>query len=156
MAAGKKLRLLITGIQYPPAATAEEQPESIVTRQQINADYYQRGDSHYLLYEEQPEGFDEVFQTRIKRKGSVLEITRKGKTSTNMVFEAGRSVCIDYATPFGSLPLELVTRELLIEDCREKLWKDLKVSYTLNYQGEPMGEYELSIVNLEQPEQEKN
>lgn len=141
----RTLQLMITGIQYPPSDNTKEKLESIVTRQQVLAEYYQRGDSHYLLYEEQPEGFDQPLKTRIKRKGDVLEIIRRGKISNSMVFEAGKSYCTDYATPFGNLPLELVTRELQVAECEDASWKDLKVCYSLNCQGESMGEYELSI-----------
>lgn len=154
MAGGKACRLCITGLQYPPGA----QTEPVVTVQELCAEYFYRNGSHYLFYEEQPEGCPATLKTRVKRRGGRVEICRQGIMGNNLVFEAGRQYRTEYSTPFGTLLLDIVTESVEVEEdkCdsdvpRDGLgegangWPDVKIRYLLENQGEVVGEYELSI-----------
>ena len=102
MAAGREIRLRIRGIQY-------DNFDPVETVQEVQASYFFRTGAHYLLYEEQPEGFEQVIKTRVKRRGEYLEINRQGPMGGSMVFEPGKTYRMEYATPFGTLMLDIVT-----------------------------------------------
>lgn len=162
MAAGREIQLRIRGIQYPTRD---------VTAQEVTASYFFRAGAHYLLYEEQPEGFEQPFKTRVKLRGKHLEIDRQGPMGSNMVFEPGKIWRTEYVTPFGRLPLDIVTEALEVmpdesfagsagaemPDCDAGTWQDVKVRYFLMNQDETLGEYELYIERIQREIQhEKN
>ncbi len=155
MTKGKRLRLTITGVQYFPRPAEEDdiqdrealEPEIIV--QEAAAEYFCRGESHYLFYEEQSEGDSEPFKTRVKRKGLIVEVSRQGALGGRMVFEPGKTYRTEYATPCGTLLLDIITKtvELCPPGENTKGWQDIKIRYVLENQGQALGEYELSICN---------
>lgn len=166
MVAGREMRLRIRGIQYPAQTVEGAQEEStaqpVVTVQEVTASYFCRAGSHYLFYEEQPEGFEQAFKTRVKRRGKHLEIDRQGPAGSSMVFESGKTWRTEYGTPFGRLPLDIVTETLEVmqdEDSMERAeadipddgagnWQNVKIKYTLMNQDETLGEYELYIERI--------
>ena len=159
MAAGREIRVRIRGIQYGNS-------EFLETVQEVGASYFFRAGAHYLLYEEQPEGFEQIFKTRVKRRGQRLEINRQGPMGSSMVFEPGKTFRTEYATPFGMLLLDIVTETVevmpepvdSVEDgSRSRTdvpdddagnWQNVKLKYTLFNQGETLGEYELYIERI--------
>ncbi len=54
------------------------------------AQYFKRNDSHYLLYEEDMEGFDGICKSRIKFRDNLLELTRQGAVEMHMIFEENK------------------------------------------------------------------
>lgn len=165
MAAGREIRLRICGIQYPPRIVGGTRDENtvqpVVTMQEVVASYYCRAGAHYLFYEEQPEGFEQAFRTRVKRRGKQLEIDRQGTAGGRMVFVPGKTWRTEYATPFGRLLFDIVTKTVEIapdksfsKDSREDMdddaqdWRNVKIKYTLENQGESLGEYELYIETI--------
>jgi uncharacterized beta-barrel protein YwiB (DUF1934 family) len=155
---GKQLRLAITGMHYPPRTAGEALKKSeqrglepVVTRQEVQAEYFRRGDSHYLLYQEQPEGYPQPLQTRVKLKGGCLEVHRQGVMGSRMVFEEDKTYRTDYGTLYGSLVLDVVTTSVQVAermDDREE-WPGVAVEYVLEESGEPLGEYCLRIESAE-------
>lgn len=157
MAAGREIRLRIRGIQY-------DNFEPVETVQEVQASYFCRAGAHYLLYEEQPEGFERIFKTRVKRRGQRLEINRQGPMGSCMVFEPGKTFRTEYATPFGTLLLDIVTEAVEImaaggsripandrinrTDNDSGNWQNVKIQYTLMNQGEALGEYELYLERI--------
>lgn len=173
---GKDVRLRIRGIQYPPrtgdGGRREDAAQPVETVQEVAASYFYRAGAHYLLYEEQPEGFDRPLKTRIKRRGRHLEIERQGSMGGRMIFEPGKIWKTEYGMPFGRLPLEILTEtfeimqdegsadeteadmqdegsadgtEADMPDDDAGDWKNVRIRYTLMNQGAPLGEYELEI-----------
>lgn len=151
MAAGQRLQLTITGIQYPPQAednqieAGEQQP--VVITQEVSAEYFCRDGSHYLFYEEQIEGAPQRSKTRIKLKGQVVELNRQEPMGHCMIFESGKPYRTEYATPFGILMLDIITKSVerfSVEECPEG-WPGVKIVYTLENEGQAVGEYELVI-----------
>ncbi|MCM1113689.1 MAG: DUF1934 domain-containing protein [Muribaculum sp.] len=156
---GRPCRLTVTGLQYPPRTQGLERAfpadaEPLTTVQEVEARYFQKGGSHYLFYEEQPEGYPEILKTRVKLKGNRVEIQRRGTMGNSMVFEAGKRYQTEYGTPFGTLLLEIVTHSVEIGKCgfpaeqaapEAVEWPGVKIRYGLEERGEPLGEYELRI-----------
>lgn len=134
------MRIIITGIQYPAG-----EPEGITTVQEVEAEFFCREDSYYLLYEEHPEGYPKPLKTRVKLKGGTLEIHRQGPGGSTMFFEGGKTYRTEYTTPYGVLLLDIVTSYVKTEKASSAGWPDVKIEYTLQNEGEDMARYHLSI-----------
>lgn len=146
MAAGQKTALTITGVQYAPGGIEEP----VTTVQKVQAEYFQKGETRYLFYEEQPEGFPAPLKTRIKLKHQTLEIHRQGPGGSTMYFAPGQTYRTEYPTPYGVLLLDIVTTDLQVEEVpmvapAAASWPKVKIGYMLRCEGELMGRYEISI-----------
>lgn len=82
----------------------------------VSGRHFQKGDAHYCLYEEQPEGWDEPYEAVLKWKNAVLEQHKKGKAASRMVFEPGKCRRDVYRTPYGELLLDIHTHRLDIRE----------------------------------------
>lgn len=143
MAAGQKIQIIITGTQYPVQTDVTEEP--LVTVQETEAEYFQKGESHYLFYAEQPEGFPAPLKTRIKRKGDTLEIYRQGPGGSTMFFAPGKIYRTEYYTPYGMLLLDIKTEKLIAKDVEEGNWPEVVVEYALYNEEEILGNYRIVI-----------
>ena len=123
------VQLTLTGRQR----TAEG--EETVTRTSLQAEYYEREDGFYLLYQEPLDENGSIARSCIRLKDSLLEITKKGAVQTRMVFEEGREYLTNYATSYGCLRMGIRTERL---ECRrqDSTWR-LRTEYSLTSQGEP-------------------
>ena len=63
------------------------------------------GDTWYVRYSEPVEGFDGEVCSLIKLRDSYLEVSKRGITTTNMVFEEGKKNLTWYETPLGAVML---------------------------------------------------
>ena len=62
-------------------------------------DYYNRNGKHYILYDEVVEGLSGHISNRIKISGDSVEVTKKGLTNTQLIFEKGKKHMTRYQTP---------------------------------------------------------
>lgn len=133
----EKIRLTLTGRQRG------EDGEETVTETRTIADYCERNGSHYIIYEEEAESGGSLSKNTLKLKGKLLELTKRGAVTSRMVFEAGKNVMVDYATPFGCLKMELATRSLesSFQDGKTKI----RVDYTLYAEGRVLSHCMLDI-----------
>lgn len=106
-------------------------------------DYYQRGETHYCLYEEQPEGWEEPYRVMLKWKDAVLEQHKKGKAASRMVFEPGKCRRDLYRTPYGELLLDIHTRWLEIRQEQEGFC--LFLEYAIKQDGLAVSENRMEI-----------
>lgn len=99
-----------------------------------SADYYQKNDSHYVIYEEMTEGFLEKTRNMLKFHDSGLEVTKKGLINVHMVFEENKKNMTSYMTPYGNILIGIDTESILLEENEEQI--KLLVDYSLdaNYQ----------------------
>lgn len=109
----------------------------------VTAAYYQRADAHYLLFEENLEGYTTPFQSRLKIKGKHIELKRQGAADINMIFEEGTNHLTRYVTPYGELFLDIITKTVEVEECPNGL--SVKVQYTIENAGAPVSDYKLHI-----------
>lgn len=152
MAAGNTLAITITGALYASDGenTASE-PE--ITVQRVQAQHVHRGDTHYLFYEEQPEGFPSPLKTCIKLKNNMVEINRRGPGGSIMNFVPGETCRTDYFTPYGILPLDIVTKKLLVKTVENvgensafgSSWPKVWIAYDLINAEKLLGRYEICI-----------
>ncbi len=98
------------------------------------ADYYRKNGSHYILYDEMTEGFEDVTKNMIKLQDHCLEVTKKGLINVHMVFEKNRKNMTSYATPYGNILIGIDTGAFLLEEEENQI--RVRVDYTLeaNYQ----------------------
>ena len=150
MAAGRKIHITITGVQYPMESGNDE---AVTTVQEVEAEYFHKDDSHYLFYVEQLEGFPAPLRTRIKLKKQTLEIHRQGPGGSTMFFAPGQTYRTEYPTPYGALLLDIVTTSLMDtpvvspDNVQEDIWPNVMIEYTLQNEGEDIARYKLTIGN---------
>lgn len=102
------------------------------------AQYFKRNDSHYLLYEEDIEGFGGTCKSRIKFRDNMLELTRQGAVEMHMIFEENKRHTVPYNTPYGQMMLGIETRRVQVEEQEDQI--RVTVEYTLDQEGEPFSE----------------
>ncbi len=137
----QKVKLHIMGLQGVGDVSDAENPASpeIV----VDAEYFQKDDKCYLVYEEQPEGHDSVSKCRIKFQKNYLELVRRGTVQTRMVFESGVSHKLNYQTPFGCLAMEVDTKcvQIVTSDSEIKIL----IEYTLFTEGEKVSDCKIRM-----------
>ncbi len=122
----KKVMVIVTGTQR-----GEDGSETVVETRAQGA-YYERDGSHYLLYQEPGEDRGVPCRNRLKLTGSTLELTRRGEGSSHMIFEPGRTHAADYATPFGSLKMDVSAR--WVESSLQEDVLEIRADYFLTSQ----------------------
>ena len=129
----REVELVLSGLH---ASGQEQESEAVETVQP--AQYFKRNDSHYLLYEEDIEGFDGACKSRIKFRDNLLELTRQGAVEMHMIFEENKRHVVPYNTPYGQLMLGIETRRVQVEEQEDQI--RVTVEYTLDQEGEPFSE----------------
>lgn len=99
----KDVLIKVRGVQR------DEDGNEAVTETVVDGEYYEKGSSIYLFYEEHLEEESGTVKHIIKLKDDVLELTKKGVVNARMVFEQGKTHVADYATPYGLVQLGVKT-----------------------------------------------
>ena len=81
----REVELVLSGLHDAEGTSDKDVVETAQTAQ-----YFKRNDSHYLLYEEDMEGFDGICKSRIKFRDNLLELTRQGAVEMHMIFEENK------------------------------------------------------------------
>lgn len=134
----REVELVLSGLHDAEGASDKDAVETAQAAQ-----YFKRNDSHYLLYEEDIEGFDGTCKSRIKFRDNLLELTRQGAVEMHMIFEENKRHMIPYNTPYGQLMLGIETGRVLVEEQEDQI--HVTVEYTLDHEGEPLSESCLKI-----------
>lgn len=134
----KDVLLSIRGLHF---AESEEDttPVEVITP----AEYYTRNGKHYILYDEVNEDRSGNTKTKIKITDDYVEISKKGVSSTNMLFEKGKKNLTCYTTPFGSLMLSINTSHITFSHEPSQL--SLKIDYLLEANYEPVADCKLEL-----------
>lgn len=143
-----KVEISFKSIFRPAAQTGErevpwESPQCQRMEYAAFGEHFQRGDTHYCLYREQPEGWDEPYEVVLKWKGNVLEQHKKGKAASRIVFEPGKCRRDFYGTPYGKLLLDVRTRRLEIREERDGF--HLSLEYALEQDERTISENRMEI-----------
>lgn len=136
-----KVRLSIKGLH------AGE--ESVNMETAADAEYFLRNGSHYILYEEEMEGFEKTSKNRIKLQKGRMELTRQGILGTHMVFEENSTHMTDYVTPYGKMLLGIHTKRLRTEEHEDFI--HVIVEYVLEADKEPLSECKIELEIRERP-----
>ena len=139
----EKVKLMIRTKQIPHDPNAEGISGEEASVFEAMASYYQKQNSHYLIYEEALDGYPTPFQTRLKVKGESLELYRAGAIKQRMLFEEGNAYCTEYVTPYGTLMLEMRTKQLDVNMLEEKL--SIIAEYDIYSNGNKISENRIEI-----------
>lgn len=91
--------------------------------------YNKRNGIIYIRFNEvSPDGGR--FDCMIKASEDSVEVTRKGPFSSCLVFQKDRSCLTPYNTPFGTLMVEVMTKNLILLEDTDILI--IKIDYSLN------------------------
>lgn len=128
--------LTLTGRQRDP------EDDTTVIKFSSAAEYFEQNDALYILYEENTEDGGKI-KSRIKLKGLLLEVTRKGAVNTCMTFEAGKEHMTEYTSPFGSLQIGVFTHSVVTDQSDKDL--TIEADYSLTAGGEEISRCIISI-----------
>ena len=96
-------------------------------------------DKHMIKYEEfieETEGSSSAVITnllKIDTNSSTVTLTKKGASSSNMVFQEGLHHKSPYKTPFGTMQMSLFTDKLKIEESESAIDITIHYSLEMNY-----------------------
>ncbi len=124
----KEVMLSIRGLQFEQGPGSEE-IETIQWGQ-----YYKKNDTHYVMYDELMEGFDEPIHNVIKFKEHEMSLTRRGLVNVYMVFEEKKKNVTNYLTPYGSILVGLDTNSVNWEEGEEEITLSVEYALELNYE----------------------
>lgn len=134
----KDVLLSIRGLHFTEG-DEDGTPVEIITP----AEYYLKNGKHYILYNEISEDTNEITKAKIKIDNNCVEITKKGASSTNMLFEKGKKNLTCYNTPFGSLMLAINTNQISFS--KEENQLSLRIDYFLEANYEPIADCKIEL-----------
>ncbi len=122
----KEVLLSLQGLQFDAVSADGDKIETITP-----AEYYKRNDSHYVIFEEAMEGFQEKTKNVIKFKENSLDLTKKGLVNVHMIFEENKKNMTNYATPYGNILIGIDARSVRLKEKEERIEVDyaLEVNY---------------------------
>lgn len=133
----KEVMLTIKGVQKYPG----EEPLETVT--QVPAEYFERGQSQYVMFEESQEGFTENVKSMLKIKNNCVELTKKGLIQSHMTFEPGSLYISEYKTPFGGMQMGVRTKDLRILKVEDRI--QIYIKYLLEAEEQVMADCSIQI-----------
>ena len=123
--------LAMKGMQFQlNENTGENENIEIITA----AQYFEKGDHAYLLYDEIMEGVDTPISNMIRFDNDSIEVTKKGGINVHMVFEKGKQNLTNYATPYGTLVIGISTRNVEIDKNEEHIHLQADYGLDINYE----------------------
>lgn len=123
----KEVLVSISGMQF--AMSEEGSDIQVVTL----GEYYERNNSHFLLYEEVDEEGNTT-KNIMKFRPDLLELTKKGAANVHMLFEEGKKNLTNYSTMFGDILIGVDTRKILLAETEEKITVDVEYTLDINYE----------------------
>ena len=131
----KEVIINISGLQLDAGT---EEPIELMT----TGDYYLKNGKHYVIYDELTDD-SQVVKNRLKISPKVVEVTKKGASSSHMVFERGKKNMTFYTTPFGTLQMGIVATGMELNESDNNI--NMKVDYALDMNEEHVADCYLSV-----------
>lgn len=124
----KEVLLAITGMQFD--MTEEESNIQTITA----AEYYNKNNSRYVIYEEADEESGQKTRGRIKFREDLLEVDKSGFVNVHMLFEENKKSLTNYATPFGNILIGIDTKKITLTEESDKIQIDVDYALEANYE----------------------
>lgn len=109
--------------------------------------WFQKNGKHYIRYKEMLEGWDGSSRNLLKIDGSSLEVIKRGKVNTHMVFQKQKKNFTRYNTPLGNLMLGVTAWDIDFRATETTL--DVKVEYALEVNYEHLADCTIQVSVLE-------
>ncbi|MCM1174932.1 MAG: DUF1934 domain-containing protein [Blautia sp.] len=125
----KDVLISLRGLQF------DEEDSDVETIETIMAgSYYEKNDSHYVLYDEVMEGISEPVRNRLKFNEHMLEIMRSGAVNVHLLFEEKRKNMTNYNTPYGDILVGVDTKKIHITQETDRIVVDVDYTLDVNYE----------------------
>lgn len=124
----KNVMLKIEGVQLTD--DGEESVIEFMTEGKI----YEKEKGTYIVYKESEISGMEGCTTTLKLFEGKISMKRFGAANSEMFFEKGKKYKSNYATPYGSFNMEIVTKKVLYEKLNEKRGR-VYIEYAMDLQG---------------------
>ncbi|MBQ1310831.1 MAG: DUF1934 domain-containing protein [Blautia sp.] len=121
----KDVLICVKGLQMLDAQGDEEPIEIIVP-----GEYYFRGGSHYLRYEEILDDSGQLTTNYVKMSQDAMEVRKKGLVNVHMVFELGKKNMAYYTTPYGTIQMGIAATGLEFHE--EEAFVCMRAEYALD------------------------
>ncbi|MDO4445554.1 MAG: DUF1934 domain-containing protein [Bacillota bacterium] len=135
----KEVLIHMKGLQTLGGLEESEEPVEMMTV----GEYYFRNGAHYLLYEENMEGFQEPTHNMIKIRPGLMEVKKKGLINVHMIFERDKKNLAFYKTPFGTMEMDVSATRVIMEEADS--WMKIRADYALGMNGSPMADCTMEI-----------
>ena len=113
-----------------------------------NGEITQVGNALYIRYFETSEGQGLPVMVKIANDGTV-QLTRgnsKTDTQVKLYFNSNTPTLANYRTPYGRLPIKVVTNHLVVKIKEKPLSGEVNVMYQLFDQEQNIGDYRLRLL----------
>ncbi|MBE5867359.1 MAG: DUF1934 domain-containing protein [Lachnospiraceae bacterium] len=124
----KEVLVAIKGLQFD-AAQEETNIETVSVAQ-----YYEKNNSHYIIYDEIDEDSEENTKNIIKFKEDKMELTKKGLVNVHMIFEKDKKNLTNYATPFGNILIGIDAQKITMDKQEEHIKVNVDYALEVNYE----------------------
>lgn len=141
----KEVLLAIKGLQFAMDEEGSTQALETITA----AEFYERGGSRFVIYDEVTEGFEDTTRNIIKFKDSLVEVTKKGLMNVHMVFEENKKNMTSYKTPYGAILIGIDTNRISIEENQDDIRICVDYALEANYEHLADCQIEMNIRNRE-------
>lgn len=125
----KEVLLSLRGLQFDTVSADGDKIETITPAQ-----YYKRNGSHYVIFDEAMEGFQESTKNIIKFKERSLDLTKNGLVNVHMIFEENKKNMANYATPYGNILIGIDARSVKMTEEEERIKVDVDYALEINYE----------------------
>ncbi len=124
----KEVLVAIKGLQF---GTNDEESniETINT-----AEYYEKNNSRYIIFDEITEGEEGSTKNIIKFKENSVELTKKGLVNVHMIFEENKKNMTNYATPFGDILVGIDARKISMAEEESHISINVDYALEINYE----------------------
>jgi uncharacterized beta-barrel protein YwiB (DUF1934 family) len=138
----KDVQITIQGLQI----MENEENESVKTN--AKGTYYEKGGSHYVLYDEPFDEYGNPIRSRIKFNDSErrLQMHKSGPVETDMLFEIGRRNISNYKTPYGTMHIGVKATGMEFNKEADRMV--IVVDYEMDVDGEYLADCNINI-NIE-------
>lgn len=105
--------------------------------------YYYKNNKHYVLYDEIDEESGIKIKNTIKFSDEYAEVSRKGDISGKLIFTKGDNNQSLYSTPYGDLLMEIVTRDIQVNQNDQNI--KLNIDYEIFANNSKVSDNEIQI-----------
>ena len=133
----KEVRVRVYSLQKGPDTDGE--PIELIT----DGEYFYKNNKHYVLYEESVEGEKIRNKNRIKISQGHMELTKSGAVSVTMVFEEGQKHRTLYHTPYGSITMDIDTKNVQVWETEGAM--EMEIAYALYMEEEFVADCQIRI-----------
>lgn len=123
----KQVILSLSGLQFGSDADI---PVEVIAP----GEYFFEDGKHNVVYEEMQEGFSEITQNTISIGKDIMDITKKGLVNVHMVFEKNKKNMTYYETPYGSILIGIVAKNIDVKETEEEIHIKVEYALEMNYE----------------------